>query len=88
MNPDQEQQPRHAAPVESDEKGFIPSPDNPDEGKVDRDVPDVAEAHDEEDVPQALARETQDGSGFESEDELPESDFQGFATDDVEVEDQ
>lgn len=41
--------------------------------------------HDEEDVKALLERETQDGPGFESEDELPESDFQSFAEDDVEV---
>lgn len=39
---------------------------------------------DDEDVPEALKRETQDGSGFESVDELPESDFDSFAEDDVE----
>lgn len=33
------------------------------------------ENHDEEDVKAALERETFDGSGFDSEDELPESDF-------------
>lgn len=45
--------------------------------------------HDEEDVKAALQRETQDGSGLENDDpsHLPESDFQGFATDDVEKED-
>ena len=38
-----------------------------------------------EDVPAALERETQDGSGLENdESELPESDFAGYATDDVE----
>ena len=47
-------------------------------------VVETAEANDEEDVPAALERETHDGPGFESEDELPESDFAGFATDDVE----
>lgn len=31
--------------------------------------------YDEEDVPAALKRETQDGPGFESEDDLPESDL-------------
>lgn len=31
--------------------------------------------HDATDVPAALARETQDGAGFESEDDLPESDL-------------
>jgi len=42
------------------------------------------EAHDDTDVEAALQRETQDGSGFESEDELPESDFAGYATNEVE----
>lgn len=36
---------------------------------------DNPENHDEEDVKAALERETSDGSGFDSEDELPESDF-------------
>lgn len=40
--------------------------------------------YDEEDVPAALERETADGSGFTSEDELPESDFVSFAEDGVE----
>lgn len=50
------------------------------------DVPDEADANDDEDVPAALERETQDGSGLENDDEseLPESDFAGYATDDVE----
>lgn len=39
---------------------------------------------DEEDVKVALAEPTQDGPDFDSEDELPESDFDSFATDDVE----
>lgn len=34
------------------------------------------ENHDAEDIPEALERETQDGPGFESEDELPPSDFE------------
>lgn len=41
--------------------------------------------HDEDDVLPALSRATQDGSGFENEEELPESDFEGFAGDDVEM---
>lgn len=42
--------------------------------------------HDDEDVKMALDKtETADGSGFDSEDELPESDFEGFAEDDVEM---
>lgn len=36
--------------------------------------------HDDEDVKTALAKtDTADGSGFDSEDELPESDFDGHA---------
>lgn len=41
--------------------------------------------HDDTDVEAALKRKTHDGSGFESEDELPESDFEGFAEEDVEM---
>lgn len=41
--------------------------------------------HDEADVAMALAKtDTADGSGFDSEDELPESDFIAFAEDGVE----
>jgi hypothetical protein len=40
--------------------------------------------HDDEDVPAALERATSDGPGFDSKDELPESDFVAFAEDDVE----
>lgn len=52
------------------------------------DVPEVddLEDHDEEDVAAALERETQDGPGFDDESELPPSDWDGFATEDVEVE--
>lgn len=39
---------------------------------------------DEEDVKSALARTTQDGSGFTSVDELPASDFDSFAQSEVE----
>lgn len=57
-----------------------------DEGlPVDNQTAEVPESHDEEDVDNALTRETQDGSGVESEDDLPESDFDSYATDDVEV---
>ena len=42
------------------------------------------ENHHEEDVKAALLRETFDGPGFDSEDELAESDFSGFAQDNVE----
>lgn len=41
--------------------------------------------HDEEDVDAALGRETEDGPGFGDESQLPDEDFDGFATDDVEV---
>lgn len=42
--------------------------------------------YDAQDVPAALAKtDTQDGSGFKTEDELPESDFEGFAEDDAEL---
>jgi hypothetical protein len=40
---------------------------------------------DQIDVAYALASKTHDGPGFENEDELPPSDFESFATDDVEV---
>lgn len=41
--------------------------------------------HDDEDVKSALDKtDTADGSGFESEDELPESDFESFSADGVE----
>ena len=39
---------------------------------------------DNEDVPEALKRETADGSGFDNEDQLPGSDFDGFSEDGVE----
>lgn len=40
---------------------------------------------DDEDVARQLRKTTtKDGSGFESEDELPESDFEGFPEDGVE----
>lgn len=48
-------------------------------------VSEVAEAHDDTDVPAALERETADGPAFESEDELPEEDFAGYTDDDVEA---
>lgn len=41
--------------------------------------------YDDVDVEKALKRKTQDGSGFETEDELPESDFEGFAEEGVEM---
>lgn len=49
------------------------------------DVPDTAESNDEVDVPAAIERKTEDGPGpdFDSE-KLPESDFDSYATDDVE----
>lgn len=40
--------------------------------------------HDDEDVPAALARTTQDGPGTDDLDSLPSSDFAGFAEDGVE----
>lgn len=40
--------------------------------------------YDDTDVDKALERATSDGPGFDSEDELPESDFEGFAEDGVE----
>ena len=44
------------------------------------------EDHDAVDVERALKKtNTADGSGFENENELPESDFVSFAEDDVEV---
>lgn len=42
--------------------------------------------HDDEDVAEALKRETADGPGFKDEHELPASDFDGFPADDVETE--
>lgn len=36
---------------------------------------DSPQDHDEEDVASALERDTADGSGFDSEDELPDSDY-------------
>lgn len=48
-------------------------------------VPETSEPHDEEDLPEMLKRETQDGSGFTDESELPDEDFVSFAKDDVEV---
>lgn len=41
--------------------------------------------YDDTDVESALKRETQDGPGFDNEDDLPDSDFDGFAEDDVEM---
>ena len=43
---------------------------------------------DEEDVPAALERETQDGPGTDNLDTLPSSDFESFAEADVELEDE
>lgn len=36
----------------------------------------IAESHDASDVPAALARDTQDGPGPQTEDQLPPSDFE------------
>lgn len=44
------------------------------------------QSYDDEDVPVALERETQDGSGFTDESQLPAEDFDGFAEADVEDE--
>lgn len=41
--------------------------------------------HDADDVDGALSSESEDGPGFGDESQLPESDFQGFASEDVEV---
>jgi hypothetical protein len=41
--------------------------------------------YDDEDVAACLKRETEDGPGFDTEDDLPESDFDGFESDDVEM---
>lgn len=41
--------------------------------------------YDDEDVPASLKRETSDGPGFDSEDDLPPSDFDSFSEDDVEM---
>lgn len=47
--------------------------------------PTKKEHHDETDIDKALAKDdTSDGSGFEDEAELPESDFVSFSEDDVE----
>jgi hypothetical protein len=43
------------------------------------------EVHDDEDVAAILARDTADGPGFDSEDELPDEDFAGYTDDDVEA---
>lgn len=53
----------------------------------DKEEANMSDQHyDEKDVPAALQRVTSDGSGFDSPDELPESDFESFAEDDVEEE--
>lgn len=36
----------------------------------------IEESHDDTDVPAALERDTQDGSGPQTEDQLPPSDFE------------
>jgi hypothetical protein len=54
---------------------------SPDEGE--EEVPFTAKAY-KVDVERALARQTADGKG---DDEVPESDWQGYATDDAEVAD-
>lgn len=47
-------------------------------------APEDSEPHDE-DVDAALGRETEDGPGFGDESQLPAEDFDGFASEDVEV---
>lgn len=57
---------------------------SPDETKAADPVevsPQQPDNHDDTDVPASLKRQTQDGKG---DDEVPESDFESFATDDVE----
>lgn len=92
-NPNAEQAENATTPVDVTPDQTLASPPVdapavPDSAPVDAgvDVPDEADANDDEDVPAALQRETQDGSGLENDDEseLPESDFAGYATDDVE----
>lgn len=52
---------------------------------VDGMITNMADAqNDEEEVKAALARTTQDGSGFTSVDELPASDFESFSEPEVE----
>lgn len=47
--------------------------------------PTMFDPDEEKEVAAALARETQDGPGFESVDELPDEDFAGYTDDDAEV---
>lgn len=48
-------------------------------------VADTQPNYDDEDVKAALAKtDTQDGPGFDNEDDLPESDFEGFSEEGVE----
>lgn len=79
-NDNTETTPMASPPVQS------PAPEESAPVEMPATVPVEADANDEEDVPAALERETADGSGFEDESELPESDFDGYAEDDVEEE--
>lgn len=54
----------------------------------DNEVPHVAakKNYDDVDISAATGKETQDGPGFSTLDQLPESDFVAFAEEDVETE--
>lgn len=82
---EQNQNPEPTPVVEPTEAQPTPAPELEQSDPVPAGV-DVAESHDEEDVPEALKRETQDGPGFNDVHELPAPDFDGFPTDDVETE--
>ena len=43
------------------------------------------EGNESDEVAAALARDTHDGPGFTSEDDLPDEDFAGYTDDDVEA---
>lgn len=49
-----------------------------------RHMPDVHDYDEDAEVLNALQRVTQDGPGFETEEELPESDFHSYSESDVE----
>lgn len=55
---------------------------NQDQPETPNTAPETAESHDDEDVPAALQRTTDDGPG--NLQNLPAEDFAGFAEDDVE----
>lgn len=46
---------------------------------------DTAEAFDDTDVDVALTMDVKDGPAFDSEDELPDEDWNGYTDDDVEA---